>query len=152
MEFIIAKKLEQGHENCYILDIEWMFGDADHYENRNIIFQDNEVEKLKQHIMMLEKMFVYFPSGHGGDFVYRKKYLPSLIECEDIYNSPYIEYYGSGEPESYVLFYYDSLGIKYEADVKFSDVEKKEMLDFEQLRIKEEDYDEDEINDWENVI
>lgn len=144
MEFrIMAKPVDLKYKECFVVEVEAMYGDADGYGEVEVSGFKRDCEKSKEHmedlIKTLERMLKAYPNGRGGydDYDHVEGFLKwfggeILEEFEEFYES--LEEWeqrlywndwprdpsGDGmqsSMSSYEVFYYDEFGNKYEVAV-----------------------------------
>lgn len=144
MKFLINDKpVESQHKNCFVVEVNVMYGDADGYGKVNVAGFRKDCEVSQAHmedlIQTLEKMEKAYPHGRGGYDTYDHvegflKWFGGEIldEFEEWYNGlPEWQqrFYLNDWPrdpsgdgiqssiEDYKVFYYDENGAKYEVRV-----------------------------------
>lgn len=123
--------------DCYMLEIEFMHGDADRFEKENIgPFKNNplDIEELKDAIIVCERMRRLFEDGKGGCDFYNEDLVPGYdkwfdeekyedtgnIENHLAISVPYDDDY-QASLEDYEVFYYDKNGNKCNVEIILSE-------------------------------
>lgn len=144
MEFEIARNpLEPKYKDCFVFEVEVMYGDADGYGLLEVSGFKKDCEKSKSHmedlVKSLEGMRSAYPHGRGGSDDYDhvegfskwfggeisdefREWYENLEEWEQKFywnDWPYNpDGYGvQASFEEYKIFYYDETGNKYEVEL-----------------------------------
>jgi hypothetical protein len=109
---IKIKKIAPKHKNKYVIEVDFMHGDADAYTTEEFVCaNENEFER----IMKQEQLIPQSPGSGGDEDAYRawctelfgEDFVPSDCTCDDIQASV----------ESFAGFYYNEAGVKFEASL-----------------------------------
>jgi hypothetical protein len=128
------------YKNCYMIEIQYMYGDADEYAYDKIGSFDasnkEEIEELKDALITCKNMLEAYPHGRGGCDDYNDDVAPGFnkwFNPEDYEEETGKEKLFAIEMEydrmcdghasfnDYNLVYYDEIGTKHNCSVKFSE-------------------------------
>jgi hypothetical protein len=126
------------YKDCYMIEVKYMYGDADGYADDKIGTFDasnkEEMEELKDALITCRNMKNAYPHGRGGCDDYDEDVAPGFdkwfnpeeyedntgkenpfaisMECD-----PFSD--GHASFDDYTLYYYDEVGTKHSCSVKF---------------------------------
>jgi hypothetical protein len=108
-----------GFKNCFIVEVEWMHGDADTYTTE--VHKYTDEKELIQHLEFLNAIKDMFKWGMGGTDAYFKKMSEAdqkkYIDFEGTIPGDVTNYEKDAAYENHKVFWYDELGGKYNVEV-----------------------------------
>lgn len=99
--------------NCYVVEVEYMHGDADHYQTEEDTFGVNKRQDLIDYLNFLERCLAEYPYGRGGSDDY--DHIPGYDEM--VSSWPCDDCGIQASLEGYEVFFYDSTGTKHDCEV-----------------------------------
>lgn len=122
MNFVIEQLVPSQYTNCFVLETEWMHGDADQYTTETHIFTQEEADNLESEIKNLNIIGKMFRHGMSGSSKYGEEAERLGIELSEDFvdNIPYdlVSYYGHAEFQQFKLFWYDESGNKFTVKIE----------------------------------
>lgn len=119
MELKHYKSKQEKIKSKYVIDVCTMEGDADGYNNFDIIFDEKDIEELKKVIIYCEVLERQYPNGRGGYDTYNS------LDFFSYYFDADWNYAYDGEiqdsMEGYSVYYYDENGEKFDVMITLSD-------------------------------
>ena len=147
MEFVISMNaIEPQFKNCYVIEISWMFGDADYFDVTEVKFDNNKQDSMSNFIMTLEKMLKYWPQGRSGHCTFKEEILPDLAKFDELLYRPMFGDWNDANPDSYRIYFYDQNGLKYPITVKMNNNDVQNINDFALMRRMKQCLDLDRID------
>ena len=132
MELKHYKSKQEKIKSKYVIDVCTIEGDADGYNNFDIIFDEKDIEELKKVIIYCEVLERQYPNGRGGYDTYN-----SLDFFSKYFDAKW-NYAYDGEiqdsMEGYKVWYYDAAGEKFSVQVTLSEEDLEFIKSFGVLR------------------
>lgn len=122
MELKHYKSKQEKIKSKYVIDVRTMEGDADGYNNFDIIFDEKDIEELKKVIIYCEVLERQYPNGRGGYDTYNS------LDFFSYYFDAKWNYAYDGEiqdsMEGYSVYYYDENSEKFDVMITLSDEDR----------------------------
>lgn len=122
MELKHYKSKQEKIKSKYVIDVCTMEGDADGYNNFDIIFGEKDIEELKKVIIYCEVLERQYPNGRGGYDTYNS------LDFFSYYFDAKWNYAYDGEiqdsMEGYSVYYYDENSEKFDVMITLSDEDR----------------------------
>lgn len=124
MKFNIGKPVAPKYTNAFVLETEWMHGDADAYTKEDTVFDSDTpcLPELEEQIYMYGVIDAMFKHGMGGCDTYAQeaKRLGIVLPDEFLDTIPTDQFSCEGDAsfEGYKLWWYDENGTKHPVTIE----------------------------------